>query len=280
MIQYDIPQHLDDGETNPEWILLRLGIPTSSRFKDVMTPPKKTKANPDQEGISVTANTYLNQLLAEWCIGEQCDAFSSPWMQRGTGMEKRACAAYEWESGNTVTPIGFIMRDDGMAGSSTDGLVDDDGIAEFKCPGAKKHVAYARDPQSLVKEYRHQVQGGLLLSDRAWTDLVSYNPVMPIVVVRVFRDEDFLADMRAALDLFIEWVLEERKALVSKGFQPFSFDRCKWTHPDGRWCHSKLGLTNTPDGWRCATHAEAWSTTGLVETSDGWRCEQHREDSQ
>ena len=247
---------LDCEQGSGDWHQARLAIPTGSHFKDVMTPPKKTKANPNQEGISKTAETYLNQLLAEWCIGQPCDSASSSWMERGNDLEDQARAAYEWETGNTVQPVGFILRDDRLAGVSPDGLVGTDGGLEIKCPGAKKHIAYARDPVLLSEEYRHQIHAGLLLADRAWWDVVSFNPAMPLVVVRVARDPEFIATMVDALDRFITRMLAEREALVAKGYQPFTLNYCKALREDGRWCYSKRGLVETPDGWRCETHSQ------------------------
>ena len=59
------------------------------------------------------------------------------WMLRGTELEPEARSFYEFETGATVTEVGFITNDDGTAGCSPDGLIDESVGWEVKfAPGS------------------------------------------------------------------------------------------------------------------------------------------------
>ena len=180
----------------PQWHQARLGIPTASRFGEVMTP--KTRK------VSAQAKGYRRQLVAERLIGEPCETFEgSAWTQRGTELEPRAREWYAWERDTAVIQVGFCRRDDGLAGCSPDFLVGDDGLGELKCPSAKVHVGYLLESGSLSSKYEYQTQGGLFVTGRAWCDVVSFCPGLPTVVERVAPDLDYHADLESALRAFV-----------------------------------------------------------------------------
>jgi hypothetical protein len=62
-------------------------------------------------------------------------------MQHGTETEPEARAAYEFYQGVTVQEIAFVPHPKiDQAGCSPDGLVDDDGLVEIKCPNTATHL--------------------------------------------------------------------------------------------------------------------------------------------
>lgn len=190
-----------------EWDMARLGIPTCSRLDEILTPKSLKR--------STSAGKYRNQLLAEWLFGAPIDwGGSSEFMQRGTEMEPKARAFYEMQRDVDVTPVGFILRDDRLFGGSPDGLVEEDGGLEIKCPALHTHIGYLTDPKSLVEEYRGQVQGNLALSGRRWWDIMSYNPQLPEVIVRVERDEAYITALDRELKWFTTWLCEGRDILA------------------------------------------------------------------
>lgn len=197
---------LDVEQGSPEWLQARLGIPTASCFDRIITP-KTLK-------LSAQRFTYRNQLLAEWLLGYPIDwSGSSQFMERGTAMEPRARAYYEFQNDVEVDPIGFCLRDDEKVGGSPDGLVGDNGLLEIKCPAIHTHIGYLIDPEAFAAAYRHQVQGYLYLTGRAWADLLSYNPELPAVVVRVERDPEFVDALDESLNAFVEELEEAQAAL-------------------------------------------------------------------
>ena len=187
-----------------EWMQERLGIPTASQFDRLVTPKTK-KPSSARAG-------YRAELLASWLMGQPHDWGSTEWTERGNDLEPEARKFYEFERGVEVDEVGFVLRDDGKTGGSPDGLVEDDGILEIKCPMAVKHVRYllGEDP-----DYTGQVQGYMYLTDRKWCDIMSYHENIPPVIHRVERDEEHIAALVAVLDPFIEQ-LDADKARLAK----------------------------------------------------------------
>lgn len=187
---------LDIEQNTPEWERARIGLPTASRFGDIVTP--KTLR------LSASAGKYMGEILAEWLFDRPMDFNgSSQWMERGTEQEPKARAFYEFDRDVTVETVGFVLRDDEKVGGSPDGLVGDAGGLEIKVPALHTHVRYLVDPVELLDSYRAQVQGYLYLTGREWWDLLSYNSDLPPVVVRVERDAEHIAALAEALDQFV-----------------------------------------------------------------------------
>jgi hypothetical protein len=169
---------IDCKQGTPEWLRSRIGLPTASGFENILTA-KTLKPSASQE-------KYAAKLLAEWWLGVSLDEQSSGFMERGTQLEPEARDWYSFTHGRTVQEVGFCLHDDGFAGYSPDGLVDDDGLIEIKCPAPQTHMMYK---EYGFDDYVLQTQGGLWITGRKWIDKVSYHPVIPSVVVRVERDE-------------------------------------------------------------------------------------------
>lgn len=198
---------LNVEQGSDEWLTARLGIPTASGNDRILTPKKLERAS--------QAKGYRNQLLTEWLIGEPIDwGSSSACMERGKELEERARAHYEWVSDVDAMVVGFMLRDDRMYGASPDSLIGTDGGLEIKCPALHNHIGYMTEPSSLVEEYRGQVQGNLYVSGREWWDIMSYNPSLPEVVVRVERDEKYIHALDETLKWFTAWVREGREILA------------------------------------------------------------------
>lgn len=180
-------------QSSREWHNARLGIPTASRFNNIITP-KTLKLSGQAEG-------YLYELAAEWLLGEPCDNAGSAFMDRGIIQESDAVRFYEFRNDIETQPVGFCLRDDGLVGCSPDRLVGKDGGLEIKCPSAKVHIAYLLG--SVGDEYKTQVQGCLYICEREWWDVMSYNPFMPPALERHYRDDDFIAKFVPLLDDFL-----------------------------------------------------------------------------
>jgi hypothetical protein len=97
--------------------------------------------------------------------------------------------------------------------------VGDDGGLEIKVPGAVQHVAYLRGG-GVPEEYRLQIQGSLYVTGRKWWDTVSYNPAMPSALVRVERDEECIAAIAKALDVFCGELARGQAELLALGCVP------------------------------------------------------------
>jgi predicted phage-related endonuclease len=204
---------LDVEQGSSDWLKARLGIPTASAFDKILTPATRK--------ASTQAHGYMRTLLAEWLTGENSDAGSSGFMDRGTQLEPLARSWYAYERGVTVQKVGLVLRDDRMTGASPDGLVDEDGTLEIKCPAASTHVGYLLD--GLPSSYFAQIQGALWLTGRKWCDLLSFHPDpdrIPPVVKRFERDEEYIAALDAAVSTFVEHLLRQRTVLIELGCVP------------------------------------------------------------
>ena len=175
---------IDQNEQgSPEWLAARLGIPSASMFAKIVTT----------KGIwSASADAYINQLVAERLTGEREEGFQSHHMLRGTELEPDARDLYSLMSDAEVTEVGFCLHDTLSAGCSPDGLIGEDGGLEMKCPAPSTHVEYLRGGV-LPSKYKQQVMGCLWITGREWWDFVSYHPTMKPLIVRVERDEEYIA---------------------------------------------------------------------------------------
>lgn len=203
MIRLDMPQGSE------EWQLARLGIPTASQFHRIITPRTMK--------LSEGAEKYANELLAEELLGHPIDPEATQFMQRGGALERDAVEFYEFNRDVHTEKVGLIVRDDGLVACSPDRLVGDDGGLELKCPSPAVHVNYMLKA-SEARSYNCQVQGGMWLTERAWWDWLSYNPEMQPVLVRFERDEKFIEALARAVNVFLEYLAEQRAKLIRGGF--------------------------------------------------------------
>ena len=150
-----------------EWKLLRRGVPTCSKFGNIL-PATTLKKSASYEG-------YLNQLAAE-SIGLYDDWKGNQHTERGNEYEPEAVFYYEFTNNRNTEVTGFIWKDERkLVGGSPDRLVGLDGGLEVKCPAAKAHIGYLRSGE-LPSEYRAQVYGYLWLTGRKWWDFISFHP--------------------------------------------------------------------------------------------------------
>lgn len=195
-----------------EWRHLRMGVPTASEFHRILTPGGKP---------SKSAEPYMCELLGELLMGRPLEKPTYPWMQRGNDLEEEAANWYELQRDIGAKLVGFCTTDDGLIGASPDRLVGEDGLLEIKCPSPDAHVRYLLFPDKGVDEvYKVQVLGQLYVTERTWCDVVSYHPELPSVIVRVERDEEYIAKLDAALHAFCEQLALAKAELQRRGLLP------------------------------------------------------------
>jgi hypothetical protein len=201
MIEHNVVQ----GE--PAWFALRIGIPTASEFKKIITPAKAE--------LSKQARGYAFKLVAETLLNRSLDDLEGlEWITRGRELEPTAVRAYEFAEGIKTRPVGFITTDDGKIGASPDRmLIGVAGGLEIKVPAPATHVGYLID--GFGDDYRPQVQGQMMVCELDFVDRYSYSPEMPFVRDRTPRDEPYIAKLAAALREFCDMkdtMLEKAKA--------------------------------------------------------------------
>lgn len=166
--------------------------PTSSLVAKALKGEKTTD-------YSDSAKRYASDLAIERISGKMYGIPPKAWiLNRGHEMEAHARRIYEGKSGAFVTEAGICV-DENKFGYSTDGLVDDDGLIEIKCPiDSIKIETMMRTGD--VSEYIHQMQGGMWLTGRKWCDFIMYVPDLESVgndlyVKRIMRDDAFIDSM-------------------------------------------------------------------------------------
>lgn len=200
----DLPQHLDTGEANPDWLSLRAGKFTGSDFIVML-------------GNSETKRKMILEKATEHILGKPCnkDKFLSADMIRGIELEDEARELYIIETFNEVEQVGFIQRDE-YSGCSPDGLVEEDGLIEIKCP--KDTVFVEQSISGKIKlDYYAQMQYNMFITGRKWCDYVAYNENFPLLIRRYERDEEYIKKIEIALEDGIQQVKNIISAFKKKG---------------------------------------------------------------
>lgn len=190
-------------QNTDEWLALRAGIPTASKFKDV-----RAKKGP-RGGIPKGRQTYLWSLAGEIITGEPMDHYTNANMERGHEREAEASDLYAFLRDVEPVQVGFIRN--GNCGCSPDRFIDDDGLLEIK--DAAPHIQIERLLKGVMPpEHKPQAQGQLMVSQRSWVDWMSHCRGLPPLIVRVERDEPYIAGLKIDVDEFVD----ELTALVAK----------------------------------------------------------------
>jgi hypothetical protein len=168
---------------------------------------KKERRAPVIEPASNTESRALTaQLVAERIAGWTDQTFMSDDMWRGVVDEPKAVAKYVEHYGCAVTAVGFMVQtfpSGHRLGYSPDGLVEDEGLLEVKCPRAKTHIATIL-ANEVPTAHMGQCQAGLLVSGRKWLDFISYCGGLPMFVKRVYPDPKWFDAITEALRIFEE----------------------------------------------------------------------------
>ena len=98
-----------------------------------------------------------------------------------------------------------------MCGCSPDGLVDDDGLIEIKCPNTKTHLETVLHGK-INRSYMLQMQWQMECSGREWCDFVSYDPRLPeniqICIIRVDTKQEVIDSIKIAVQAFLSELAE------------------------------------------------------------------------
>ena len=192
-------------QQTPEWYEIKIGKVGASRLADVMAEGKGGKP-------SATRANYMYELLAARLTGEYQQTYQSPEMLRGIELEAEARRKYEIVTFNEVKQVGWIPHPEiDMCGCSPDGLVDDDGLIEIKCPNTKTHLETVLHGK-IDRSYQLQMQWQMECSGRDWCDFVSYDPRLPeniqICIIRVDKKQEVIDSIKTAVQAFLSELAE------------------------------------------------------------------------
>ena len=179
-------------QRSPEWFASRSGVPSASEFDKIVT----SDGSPSKQRTK-----YLYELVGQKLGALPEESYTNKAIENGILRESEAREMYSRDV-KPVNEVGFCIHDEGY-GASPDGLVEEDGMIEIKCPVLSTHIEYLIK-QKLPTDYVQQVQGQLLVTGRKYNDFISYYPNLKPLVVRVYRDEVFISRLRSELLKFIQ----------------------------------------------------------------------------
>lgn len=200
---------------SPEWHAARAGVITASMFA---TCRQKLKSGPSKGEFAAAAGDYAFRLAVERISGQPLDEGFETWaMRRGHELEPAARLEHELAIGVVVQPAGFVTTDDNLFGASADGLIGEDGGAEYKClvdPSRLRRVLLTGD----ISEFMDQIQGGMWITGRTWWDFCLYCPALESIGLqlwhrRVERDDNYIDQMEMDLIAFERLVTENETEL-------------------------------------------------------------------
>jgi len=182
-----------------EWFEVRKGKMTASHAQAIGSCGK---------GLE----TYCWQVVAESFSSGEKEYYTNKDMERGNELEAQAISMYELEKGVTTKAIGFVELNENV-GASPDRTVEEEGLAEVKCPNDINFFK-ALIEKKIESKYEWQMQMQMLVTGRKWCDFVAYNPNFEnsLFIMRVYLDPVKQEKLKEGISLGTEKI----KALQAK----------------------------------------------------------------
>jgi len=157
--------------------------------------------------------TYILQMMSEYYSQAKREDYTNADLERGHELEPHAREVYEMMTGKKVEQVGFIEVDE-YVGCSPDGLIDDDGGIEIKCPNDKNYFKLLID-QKVDSKYVWQIQMNMLVTGRTWWHAVFFNPNFEksIIIVPIKIDEEAQKKLSEGLRAGREQILSIKEKL-------------------------------------------------------------------
>jgi hypothetical protein len=203
---------IDVAQRSPEWFQARCGRVTGSEA-DAMLAQGRSKGSESVQRKKLKYQKALERITGKTFQRE----FQSDAMTTGIEREPLAYAAYEAVERVLLDRAGFCAHNELQAGCSVDGYLGDfEGLVSIKCPEWHTHADSLR-AKSIELGYMRQILHEQFVTGALWTDFVSYHPDFPerlqLCVVRVFRNDEAMAQHEAELRKFLAEVQVEYDAL-------------------------------------------------------------------
>lgn len=159
-------------QRSPEWFAARCGKVTASRLYDVMA---RTKS-----GYAASRQNYMAELICQRLTGKPEEGFTNAAMMRGTELEPVAREMYALNEFDAVISVVGLIDHPTIAGfaASPDGLVNDDGLIEIKCPNTWTHLQTLKTGVP-KRQYLLQMHAQMMCTGRKWCDFVSFDDRLP-----------------------------------------------------------------------------------------------------
>lgn len=207
---------LTETQGTDEWDIARKGRITASAISNVLA------------GHGTKSRYEYRLLLVLDLEGVEDFRDSAEWFEAGRRYEGHARGWYDWNVAK-VKETGFVLHDDyNWLGASPDGLVGDKGMIEIKYRKTLK-TFHDSNIKNVSRAYLSQMQTGMWVCDREWTDYVNYwrddqTQKEQAHVRRIYRDEGRIRELEEAALIFWREVLELFRKRTGRDTFLFPFD--------------------------------------------------------
>lgn len=152
-------------QRTPEWYEVRKLKFTASHASTIMAMGK---------GLETLIEEMLAEYYSSGCYEEFSNKYRNAQTERGNEFEDKARSIYQLETGSIIKQVGFIEQSEHI-GCSPDGLVNEDGLVEFKC---HNDIVFLRlcETGKIDKKYTDQIQYQLYVTGRSYCDYFGFNP--------------------------------------------------------------------------------------------------------
>lgn len=195
-------------QRSDEWFQKRIGLATASKFSELVTSTGKK---------STTFKTRAFKCAGEIKTQEPEKTYKNEHMETGAEREDEAVKAYEFITGDVITPVGLVFPDDKSCSCSPDGICFESGYGlEVKCPMASTQIKWLYEDK-LPTQHKPQVFGSLWICDEleSWR-FISYHPNIEPFEIEVDRDDKEYQRYAEALETYIPEFNDFVKQLIGE----------------------------------------------------------------
>ena len=184
---------VDLQQGTPEWLAEKLGKPSASNCSKIIT--NDGKPSKQREG-------YMYELAGEIITGSRVETYKNAAMEEGNNREQEALDFYSMVNNVEIQRVGVVYpNDDKLFLCSPDGFINGKEGFECKNPLPKTQVKYLLDG-GLPADYFGQVQFSMYVTGFKVWNFLSFVPGMKPLMIKVKRDEKFIAALDAEMMKF------------------------------------------------------------------------------
>lgn len=195
--RYDIQQNTE------EWHEIKIGKFSASTAADLLMDKK-----------NAGYKKLIDKIVEERITGKPSESKTfkgNEFTERGHELEPIAREDYEIRNFKEVDIIGVVELDEWTL-CSPDGLIDDDGLYQAKCPIFNTQKGYLKS-RKVPSNYYKQMQFELYVTGRKYNVFNSYHPDLSAFDVIIERDEEMITEIKKRLEEAKQEVEQEIKYL-------------------------------------------------------------------
>lgn len=196
-----MPEIIHGNQGDKRWQNLRLASVGSTAIN---------KIAPLKDAYKNLVYTFAGEYLS----GTKAEDTKFKYADRGHKYEPAAREEYKIIKGVDVELITMVKGDNPHQHTSTDGIIDTDGILEVKVRTPAEWIKLAEGKLTPIADRRQYWWDLHICHDRKWVDYVNYCPELHqagknyILIERITKDEIKIKELSAVADIFIKEMLK------------------------------------------------------------------------